>query len=103
MIRIHVKSVQTNSVGPNIIIYCHNFIQGYDISTLNQFLNMATLIRLTICTYNDHLDDFGITIHEGMCFSHNSSVFSTSRRLHSRKTRYTYHVFVIIVMTNLIT
>lgn len=83
MIRIHVKSVQTNSVGPNIIIYCYNFIPGYNISTLNQFLNMARLIRLTIRTYNDHLDDFGITIHERMCFLRNSSVFDTSRRLHS--------------------
>lgn len=69
-IRFDVRSVQTNADGPNIIIYCHNFIQGYDISTfrLNQFLNMATLIRLTINTYNDHLD-FGITIHERMCFT----------------------------------
>lgn len=82
-IRFSVRSIQTNSDGPNIIIYCHNFMLGYDISSLNQFLNMATLIKLTIRTYNDPLDDFGITIHERMCFSRNSSVLGKSRRLNS--------------------
>lgn len=83
-IRFSVRSVQTNSDGPNIIIYCQNFMLVYDIFTLNQFLNMATLIKLTIRTYNDQLDDFGITIHECMCLnSRNSSVLGKSRRLNS--------------------
>lgn len=82
-IRFSVRSIHTILDGPNVIIYCHNFILGYDISTLNQYLNMPSLIRLTIRTYIDHFDDFGIKIHERMCFSHNSSVFGTSRRMNS--------------------
>lgn len=81
-IRFIVRSIQTNSDGPNSI-YCHNFMLGNDISTLNQFLNMATLIKLTIRTYNVPLDEFGVTIHERMCFSRNSSVLGKSRRLNS--------------------
>lgn len=72
------------------------FVWVFFATNLLSVLEFHIMVVSYLLTYNDHLDDFGITIHERMCFSRNSSVFGTSRRLNSWSSWKTRHTYVIL-------